>query len=66
MLNQLFLEAGAIYDTLHVEIADKAKEVKFFQKLGFVKQGNSSMIKEIKNEAVVRPTDGYDPTHWMD
>ena len=66
MLNQLFLEAGAIYDALHVEIADEAKEVKFFQKLGFVKQGNSSMIKEIKNEAVVRPTDGYDPTRWMD
>ena len=66
MLNQLFLEAGTIYDTLHVEIADDTKEVKFFKKLGFVKQDNKTMIKTVKNEVVVRPTDGYDPTRWMD
>ena len=66
MLNQLFLEAGSIYDTLHVEIADDAKEVSFFEKLGFIKQNNSSMTKTVKNEVVVRPTDGYDPTRWMD
>jgi len=66
MLNQLFLEAGTIYDTLHVEIDEDTKEVQFFEKLGFVKQDKSSMTKNIKNEAIVRPTDGYDPTRWMD
>jgi len=66
MLNQLFLEAGTIYDTLHVEIADDSKEAGFFEKLGFSKQGNSIMTKKVKDEAVIRPTDGYDPTRWMD
>ena len=66
MLNQLFLEAGTFYDTLHVEINEDVKEVSFFKKLGFVKQDSNTMTKNIKNEAVVRPTDGYDPTRWMD
>ncbi len=66
MLNQLFLEAGAIYDTLHVELATNTKELEFFEKLGFVKQDNKTMTKTLKNEVVVRPTDGYDPTRWMD
>jgi len=66
MLNQLFLEAGAIYDSLHVEIDENAKEVSFLLKLGFIKVDESSMKKEIKNETVVRPSDGYDPRKWMD
>ena len=66
MLNQLFLEAGNIYDTLHVEINKDTKKVKFFQKFGFISKNETSMIKEIKNETVIRPTDGYDPTRWMD
>ena len=66
MLNQLFLEAGNIYDTIHVEIAQDVKEVEFFKKLGFAWQDKYSMTKEIKNKTVVRPTDGYDPTRWMD
>ncbi len=67
MLNQLFLEAGTIYDTLHVEIIKESKEITFFEKLGFVLQDNSTtMIKKIENKAVVRPTDGYDPTRWIE
>ncbi len=67
MLNQLFLEAGSIYNSLHVEVLKDSKEIEFFKKLGFVMQENfTTMIKSITNEAVVRPTDGYDPTRWMD
>ena len=66
MLNQLFLEAGSIYNTLHVEIDQNLKEVNFFKKLGFVKVDEFNMTKEVKNEVVIRPTDGYDPTRWMD
>lgn len=67
MLKQLFLEAGTIYETLHVELAKDAKVIIFFEKLGFVMQDNSTtMIKNIENKEVVRPTDGYDPTRWIE
>ena len=67
MLNQLFLEAGTIYDTLHVELKKDTKEIEFFKKLGFILQENSTtMIKNIENKEVIRPTDGYDPTRWIE
>ena len=67
MLNQLFLEAGTVYDSLHVEIIKDSKEISFFEKLGFILQDNSTtMIKEIQNKEVVRPTDGYDPSRWIE
>ena len=67
MLNQLFLEAGTIYDTLHVEIKKSSKEISFFEKLGFILQNNTTtMIKKIENKVVVRPTDGYDPSKWIE
>jgi ribosomal protein S18 acetylase RimI-like enzyme len=67
MLDQLFLEAGAIYDALHVELDNNANDIDFFKDLGFIQDENpATMIKKIEKKEVVRPTDGYDPTRWMD
>ena len=78
MLNQLLLEAGAIFDKVSVSVLKDSKAVSFFEKFGFVKandlDGKSivdgldtvTLFKDITKEAVVRPTDGYDPTRWMD
>ncbi|MEK6659766.1 MAG: GNAT family N-acetyltransferase, partial [Campylobacterota bacterium] len=78
MLEQLFLEAGALFEQISVSVLNNEKGVSFFKKHGFVEVENSfrkssidgaevvTMIKELPKERVVRPTDGYDPQKWMD
>lgn len=78
ILEQLFLEAGALYEHISVSVLNNEKTVKYFEKFGFTKVENSkgkspidgaevlTMIKKISEERVVRPTDGYDPRRWMD
>jgi len=67
MLEQLFLEAGSLYEKIKVNTLDD-QSIGFFKKFGFIEGDaeNSIMTKEISNEAVVRPSDGYDPRKWMD
>lgn len=78
MIEQLILEAGSIYEKVSVTILDNKKTIKYFEKFGFKTIPNSnaksfindgdtiSMIKELPKDAVIRPSDGYDPTRWMD
>ncbi|MDD5400557.1 MAG: GNAT family N-acetyltransferase [Sulfurimonas sp.] len=78
MLEQLFLEAGALFERMSVSVLNNEKSVGFFKKHGFVEVENSlskspvdgleviTMVKELPKERVVRPTDGYDPQKWMD
>lgn len=78
MLEQLFLEAGSLFEKISVSVLNEEKTLSYFDKYGFEKINNSNkkspvdgsnvvtMIKSISNHAVVRPTDGYDPTRWMD
>ena len=78
MLEQLFLEAGAVFERMSVSVLNNKKSVGFFKKFGFIEVENSlgkspvdesevvTMVKELPKERVVRPTDGYDPRKWMD
>lgn len=78
MLEQLFLEAGALFEKISVSVLNSEKSVGFFKKHGFAEVENSFdkspidgsevviMVKELPKERVVRPTDGYDPRKWMD
>lgn len=78
MLEQLFLEAGALFEQISVSVLKEEKSVGFFKKFGFIEVLNSNnkspidgakvitMIKKIPNERVTRPSDGYDPRKWMD
>ncbi len=78
MLEQLFLEAGSLFEKISVSVLDEKGALGYFEKLGFYKLDNSqgkspidgynvvTMVKNIAKEAVVRPTDGYDPKRWMD
>ena len=46
-----------------------AKDLGVYEKFGFEKADDSDalvMVKKLEKKAVVRPTDGYDPTRWMD
>lgn len=78
MLEQLFLEAGALFEQVSVSVLNNEKALSYFKKFGFVEVENSqssspvdeseviTMLKQISKERVVRPSDGYDPRKWMD
>ena len=78
MLEQLLLEAGAVFEQISVSVVQNSKAVKFYEKFGFIKleasEGKSpvdesevfTMVKKLVKKEVVRPSDGYDPRRWMD
>jgi ribosomal protein S18 acetylase RimI-like enzyme len=71
MMDQFLQEAGALYEQLSVGVLNNSKTIKFYKKFGFEIVDNSeqkiiTMIKKLEKKEVFRPTDGYDPTKWMD
>lgn len=78
MLDQLLQEAGALYEQISVSVLKGSPAIKFFEKFGFEYVENReekspvddapviTMTKQLSKEAVTRPSDGYDPTRWMD
>lgn len=78
MLEQLLLEAGAVFDAISLSVVKGSKAIKFYEKFGFVKVEASSgkslvdgsevftMKRKLVKKELVRPSDGYDPRRWMD
>jgi ribosomal protein S18 acetylase RimI-like enzyme len=78
MLEQLLLEAGALYDKVSVSVVADSPAVRFYERFGFEKVAHSentspvdgkpvfTMVRHIERKEVERPSDGYDPTYWMD
>ena len=78
MLEQLLMEAGALYDQLSVSVVRDSPAVRLFERFGFVALGGSvntspvdgspefTMTKRLEQKEVKRPSDGYDPRRWMD
>ena len=67
MMEQFLQEAGALYAQISIDITHKPKAILFYEKFGFEKvQDTFVMIKKLEKKEVFRPTDGYDPTRWMD
>lgn len=67
MMEQFFIEAAASYEEIFVD-AQEEKHVSFYEKFGFVRVDNEKLEMRLKLEKkeIVRPSDGYDPTRWMD
>ncbi len=69
MMEQFLQEVGAVYESIIIDITHKPKAIKFYEKFGFKKVDDESrllMRKKLEKKEVFRPTDGYDPTRWMD
>jgi GNAT superfamily N-acetyltransferase len=79
MIEQLFIEAGALYENISVSVLHDSPAISFYERHGFVCHDNGSaeqsfvdgknvitLIKKLQNAAVIRPSDGYDPRRWMD
>lgn len=79
MVEQLFIEAGALYENISVSVVSHSPAVRFYERHGFVRVNNGSeekspvdgsdvitMVKKVQKGEIKRPTDGYDPRRWMD
>lgn len=78
MLEQLFVEVAAVYESISLSVASDSDAVRFFERCGFVPvDGNKekslidgsdviTMIKKLQIAEINRPSDGYDPRRWMD
>ncbi len=78
MLDQLLLEAASRFEQIAVSVLKESRAVKFYECFGFEKVEGSeakspidgsdviTMIKRLEYKEVVRPSDGYDPSKWMD
>lgn len=78
MLEQLLLEAAVRFEQISVTLLKDVKVIQFYERFGFFEQQNSqsispingkdtiTMIKKLEKKEIVRPTDGYDASKWMD
>lgn len=67
MMEQFLQEAASRYEKLLIDISHKPKALSFYKKFGFVQENGSLLLSKIlEKKEVVRPSDGYDPTKWMD
>jgi len=78
MMEQFLLEAAVVYKGLSISVLDDTKNINFLKKFGFevipdihrvsYAQGKPSVImkKVLEQKELIRPTDGYDASKWMD
>ena len=66
MMEQFLQEAGALYEEICIDISHKPKAIKFYNKYGFTDNGDFFLSKKLEKKEVFRPTDGYDPTRWIE
>ena len=56
-----------MYEEIQIDISDKPKAIKFYEKFNFKNEnGDFTLVKKLEKKEVFRPSDGYDPTRWMD
>lgn len=79
MIEQLFIEAGALHDIISVSVIEDSAAVRFYERHGFVRYDNGfnevslidgsdviTMVKQLERAEIKRPSDGYDSRRWMD
>ncbi len=79
MMEQLLIEAGALYERISVSVVSHSRAIGFYERHGFVAHSDGpkeksfvdgsdalTMTKTLHKAEVKRPTDGYDPRRWMD
>lgn len=79
MIEQLFIEASALYDSISVSVVHDSPAVRFYERHGFVYNDHNceeksfvddkivkTMVKKLQKAPIIRPSDGYDPRRWMD
>lgn len=79
MLEQLFVEAGALHESISLSVQSESPAVRFYERHGFSVYESGfkkkspvdgsevvTMVKKLQKAEIKRPSDGYDPRRWMD
>jgi len=66
MMEQFLQEAAALYEQISVSIVEDSPAIKFYKKLGFERYNDYIMVKKLDKKEVIRPSDSYDSSRWMD
>jgi ribosomal protein S18 acetylase RimI-like enzyme len=67
MMEQFLQEAGSVYEQVSIFVDNNEKTINFYKKFGFeLIEDKKIMVKKLEKKEIIRPTDGYDPTRWMD
>jgi len=67
MMEQFLQEAAASYEKVIIDISHKEKVLPFYKEFGFLQENDTLLLSKIlEKKEVTRPSDGYDPTRWMD
>lgn len=78
MMEQFLQETAPLYEGLSVNVLSNSQVINFYKKFGFVIVEDlqrksvvdgkeiSIMKKKLEKKELIRPSDGYDPTRWMD
>jgi len=66
MMEQFLQEAATHLDSLLVDITLHPHRRAFYESYGFLLRNDGIYVKELERKEIFRPSDGYDPTRWMD
>ncbi len=66
MMEQFLQEAATLFERIDIDISHKPRSIKFYEKFGFKRLNNDLLTIKLEIKEIVRPTDGYDHTRWMD
>lgn len=76
MLEQFLQEASVLYKQVCVSVVADSHAKKIYEKFGFETVGENisavdgsktlTLLKTLEGTTLVRPSEGYDPTRWMD
>jgi ribosomal protein S18 acetylase RimI-like enzyme len=76
MMEQFLQEAAVLYAQISVRVPNETRTLAFYEKFGFVKTVQERhktddaefavLVKKLEKKEIIRPSDGYDPTRWMD
>jgi ribosomal-protein-alanine N-acetyltransferase len=76
MLTQFLQEASVLYPQVSVNVLDDSHAKSMFKKFGFEvlskqksyvdEKPSCVMVKKLEGVELVRPSDGYDPSKWLD
>ena len=68
MMQQFLLEAATLYDSLTISLSSQKKKREFYEQFGFemYEKDKTILIKRLQRQEIIRPTDGYDSSKWMD
>lgn len=66
MLEQFLLEASHIGVNVSVYVGNNALLKELCLEFGFENIEEDILVKKLEKQEIIRPTDGYDPSKWLD